>query len=261
MRVLDHDQIELFNVNGFLRLAKVFTPAEVEWQSRELERLIQEWATRGPGWKGPWRTAYMTADDDARARLDVMTELPSYSEAYFRAVTNEKLVGAVADLLGTENVEYHHSVLHAKGPEMGTPFPMHQDYPFYDHETPAYVDALLHIDTTTEANGCLSFIAGSHKLGKLPHIGTVESKDTRPHLPTDQYRLSDAVPVTAEAGDVVFMSYLTIHGSAPNRTSGWRRLVRVGYRDPQNVQLGGHNQGRLGLIVRGQKRRPAPAAA
>ena len=145
-------------------------------------------------------------------------------------------------------------MLHAKGPEMGTPFPMHQDYPFYAHEGPGYIDALLHIDDATVANGCLKFLPGSHKLGPLPHIGRVDSKDTRPHLPVDEYRLADAVPVPANAGDVVFMSYLTIHGSDPNRTDRWRRLVRTGYRDPQNVQTGGHNTGVNGLIVRGQKR-------
>ena len=112
----------------------------------------------------------MTAEEDQRARLDILSDLPSYSEEFYRAVTDDKLVGAVADLLGT-SVEYHHTVLHAKGPEMGTPFPMHQDHPFYAHEGPGYIDALLHIDDTTEANGCLKFLPGSHKLGRCPTSG------------------------------------------------------------------------------------------
>ena len=137
---------------------------------------------------------------------------------------------------------------------MGTPFPMHQDHPFYEHEGPAYVDAIVHIDTASEENGCLQFLEGSHKLGPLQHIRGPESS---PHLPTDQYRLEDAVSVPADAGDVVFFSYLTIHGSAPNRTDQWRRLVRFGYRDPDNVQTAGQGLGRDGLMVRGQKRNRA----
>ena len=156
METLTQDQVDTFNENGFLRLEKVFDAETVARQSQELERLMQEWATQGPGWKGPWRQAYMTAEEDERARLDILSDLPSYSEEFYRAVTDDKLVGAVADLLGT-SVEYHHTVLHAKGPEMGTPFPMHQDHPFYAHEGPGYIDALLHIDDTTEANGCLKF--------------------------------------------------------------------------------------------------------
>ena len=159
METLTQDQVDAFNENGFLRLEKVFDAETVARQSQELERLMQEWATQGPGWKGPWRQAYMTAEEDQRARLDILSDLPSYSEEFYRAVTDDKLVGAVADLLGT-SVEYHHTVLHAKGPEMGTPFPMHQDHPFYAHEGPGYIDALLHIDDATEANGCLKFSAG-----------------------------------------------------------------------------------------------------
>ena len=253
LHTLTEDQVDFYNERGYLRLRDVFSPDEVEFQSVELERLMLEWAQQTPGWRGPWRKAYMTAEEDERARLTAMHELQNYSEAFARAVVNDRLTGAVADLIGPD-VELHHTTLHAKAPDMGTPFPMHQDHPFYEHEGPAYVDAIVHIDTANEQNGCLQFLEGSHKLGPLQHIRGPESS---PHLPTDQYRLEDAVSVPADAGDVVFFSYLTIHGSAPNRTDQWRRLVRFGYRDPDNVQTAGQGLGRDGLMVRGQKRNRA----
>ena len=122
METLTQEQVDAFNELGYLRLEKVFDAETVARQSKELERLMQEWATQGPGWKGPWRQAYMTAEEDQRARLDILGDLPGYSAEYFRAVTDDKLVGAVADLLGT-GVEYHHTMLHAKGPEMGSAVP------------------------------------------------------------------------------------------------------------------------------------------
>ena len=68
MQTLTQDQVDAFNEQGFLRLEKVFDTDAVARQSEELERLMQEWATHGPGWKGPWRQAYMTAEEDtARA--------------------------------------------------------------------------------------------------------------------------------------------------------------------------------------------------
>ncbi|HZO90382.1 MAG TPA: phytanoyl-CoA dioxygenase family protein, partial [Chthonomonadaceae bacterium] len=72
-----------------------------------------------------------------------------------------------------------------------------------------------------------------------------------PHLPTDKYRLQDAVSCPAKAGDVVAFSIYTVHGSEINRTDRWRRLVRAGYRDPLNKQIGGYALGRAGLMVRG----------
>jgi hypothetical protein len=151
----------------------------------------------------------------------------------------------VADLIGPE-VELHHVTLHAKAPEFGTPFPMHQDHPFYAHETGAYVDALVHVDAATEENGCLKFLVGSHKLGALEHV-----LEGSPHLPPERYRLEDAVSCPAAAGDVILFSIHTIHGSDLNRTPHWRRLVRLGYRNPRNRQLAGQALGRPGLMVQG----------
>ena len=250
MHVLTGDEVAFYNEYGYLKLRDVYPPSEVRQQSQELERLMVEWAEDTPGWRGPWREAYMTADESSRARLSAMHELQNYSSAYLRAVVNERLTGAIADLIGP-NVELHHTTLHAKAPDMGTPFPMHQDYPFYEHQGPAYVDAIAHIDAATEENGCLKFLGGSHRDGPLEHI---RGEHSSPHLPTDRYRLEDAVSVPADAGDVVLFSYLTVHGSAPNRTNRWRRLVRFGYRDPDNVQTTGQGLGRDGIMVRGQKR-------
>ena len=250
MNVLTESQVDAFRQNGFIKISGAFSSADVEWLSSELERLMQEWAVEGPGWSGPWRKTYLTVEEDERAILTAMHDLHFYSEAYMRAVMNDNMTGAIADLIGP-NVELHHATLHAKAPEIGTPFPMHQDHPFYPHEGAAFIDAIVHIDATNEENGCLKFLPGSHAGGPLEHI----TRDSSPHLPTDEYMLDDAVSVHCDAGDVVLFSYYTVHGSAANRTDQWRRLVRFGYRDPANAQISGQSHGRPGLMVRGQKRK------
>jgi phytanoyl-CoA hydroxylase len=243
--LLRPEQRDFYETNGFLRVENVFSPAEIARLSEELEYIMQVWAAPGRGWEGPWRQKYLTAEQEQKSQLTAIHELQSYAAAWARAIVNPRLADAVADLIGPE-VEFHHSTLHAKAPEFGTPFPMHQDHPFYPHENGQYVDALIHVDTATEANGCLKFLAGSHRLGALEHV-----KIGSPHLPPDQYRLEDAVACPANAGDVILFSIHTIHGSALNGTSEWRRLVRVGYRDPHNRQIGGQGMGRPGIMVRG----------
>lgn len=242
---LTAEQKSFFEENGFLRVEKVFSPAEVAVLSEELEYIMQVWATPGRGWEGPWRKQYLSAEGEKKAQLSAIHELQSYAASWLRAIAQPNLVDAVADLIGPE-VEFHHSTLHAKAPEFGTPFPMHQDHPFYPHENGQYVDALIHVDAATEENGCLKFLAGSHKLGPLEHV-LIGS----PHLPLEQYPLEAAVSCPASAGDVILFSIHTVHGSALNRTSEWRRLVRVGYRNPNNRQLGGQALGRPGIMVRG----------
>lgn len=256
--MLTAEQVDFYQEKGYLRLRQVFTPEERAVLSDELERILQDWAVTNEGWHGPWRQVYMQADVERRAQLTHTNDFHIHSGAWTRAVFHPRLVEAVADLIGPE-VELHHTTLHCKPPETGMPFPVHQDSPFYPHEGVGYVDAVVHVDASTEENGCLKFIPGSHRGGHIEHVLRYpDGRPCTPHLPTDKYFLSDAVPCPADAGDVVLFSLYTIHGSEINRTDTWRRLVRVGYRDPRLKQLGGHAQGRPGWMVRGV--RPLDAA-
>jgi ectoine hydroxylase-related dioxygenase (phytanoyl-CoA dioxygenase family) len=256
--MLSQDQVRFYGDNGYVRVPGLFADEEVESLRRELDELIQTWATTTKGWTGPWRLVYMSPDVEQRSMLTALHDLHFYSAAWCRAVTNPRLAEVMAELIGP-NVELHHTTLHVKPPETGMPFPLHQDSPFYQHEGPAYVDAIIHLDDTNDENGCLRFVAGSHKRGHLDHITLEEGNPVSPHLPTATWPLADTVACPAKAGDVVAFSIYTVHGSNINRTDRWRRLVRVGYRDPMDRQLSGQSFGRAGLIVRGL--RPAGALA
>jgi phytanoyl-CoA hydroxylase len=246
--MLTQAQIDFFNEHGFIRLEQVYSPAEIKQMSDELAFMMENFATWEGGWRGAWRKEYMEEAEDKQSVLVYLHELHHFSSAWMRAVVKPELAEAIGELLPSDSVEIHHSTLHAKAPGAGSPFPMHQDDPFYPHADGRYIDALVHVDDADEQSGCLKFLDGSHKLGKLQHI---TGSDHEPFLPTDQYRLEDAVSVPAKAGDVILFHLWTVHGSALNRAGRWRRLVRVGYRDPRNQQLGGQALGRPGLIVRG----------
>jgi ectoine hydroxylase-related dioxygenase (phytanoyl-CoA dioxygenase family) len=246
--MLTNEQIEFFRDNGFLRLEQVYAPEEMSVLSDDMNYIMETFANWQAAWRGPWRKEYMNEEEDEQALLVGMHEMHHYSAAWTRAITKPELAEAIATLLGSDAVELHHSTLHAKGPAKGAPFPMHQDVPFYPHEDDRYIDALVHLDNADEVSGCIKFLAGTHKLGKLPHI---TGADTEPHLPTDQYRLEDAVSVPARAGDVVVFSLWTVHGSSVNHSGRWRRLVRLGFRDPRNRQEGGQAMGRPGIMVKG----------
>ena len=244
-RRLSRQEIDFYHENGFLRLEGVFSPEEVEELSRELDHVIENFATRGKGWSGPWRQQIMDPNEEAQSVLVALHEIEMFAASWMRAVLKPRLTRSLAAILGPA-VEFHHATLHAKGPDFGAPFPMHQDYPFYPHLDGRYIDAILHVDGADDTSGCLKFLAGSHKLGPLQH-----SLEGSPHLDQQVYRLEDAVPVPADPGDVVFFSIHTIHGSALNRQPRWRRVMRLGYRDPHNRQLSGQGYGRPGLMVHG----------
>ena len=247
--MLTREQIDFFRENGFIRLEQVYPPDELRQMSEELDYIIQTFATWGAAWRGPWRKHYVKdEEEDRKATLVAIHEMQHYSTAWTRAVTKPDLADAVATLMDTDTLEVHHSTLHAKPPDVGAPFPMHQDMPFYAHSDGRYMDALVHLDDADELSGCIKFLKGSYRLGPLQHI---TGPGTAPHLPTDQYRLEDAVFVPAKAGDVVLFHLWTIHGSAVNHSGRWRRLVRLGFRDPRNQQVAGQALGRPGITVKG----------
>lgn len=259
-RALTPEQVAFYHDHGYLHVPAVFEPELLQAMRDDLEWMIETWANKSAGWSGPWRRQYMDETTEAKSQLIAMHDLRFYAASWMRAETHSKLCDIMADLLdpeGNAGVELHHSTMHVKPPESGHPFPMHQDWAFYQHVDNRYVDVLAHLDDTCHENGEIRFLDQSHKLGALEHITTdpETNEPCTPHLPTDQYRLEDTVAVPARAGDVVLFNIHTIHGSYINTTHDMRRMVRIGYRHPDNRQTAGQSVGRPGLLVRGRRPR------
>jgi phytanoyl-CoA hydroxylase len=157
------------------------------------------------------------------------------------------MTSIAAAIIGTENVQLHHTKMFIKPPEKGSPFPMHQDHPFFPHERHSMIAAIFHFDDAPLEKGCVCVVPGSHKLGPLPHDPAGSW-----HLPFEDYPLESAVPCPARAGDVLFFSYLTIHGSGINASNEARTTVLVQMRDafdPPTVST--HESRGQGMMLRG----------
>jgi ectoine hydroxylase-related dioxygenase (phytanoyl-CoA dioxygenase family) len=94
-------------------------------------------------------------------------------------------------------------------------------------------------------------VPGSHKEGVLPVVNTKNH-----YLDPRQYPLASGVACPAEAGDVLFFNYLTIHGSDKNKSSRPRRNFLIQCRDPEDLPLEGHEDDHVnwgqGLMICGE---------
>ena len=225
--MLTKDQIDAYHRDGFVRVEGLFKPEEVCELAGDMVKIIEEWGEETIGWKGPWRQGYLAEEEQQNTKAVFLHNPQHYSAAWGRVIFHERMLACIQMLLG-KNIQWHHTVLHAKPPDRGTPFPMHQDYPFYPHDGTKFVDCLLHLDDAPLESGALHIVPASHKNGPIDHI---LGPDTAPHLPLDIYHPDkvDSVAIPSNAGDVVFFSYMAIHWSDCNRTNEWRKAVRFGY--------------------------------
>lgn len=251
---IEADAIAEYFERGFLRIPQVFDPGEVEALRTDLDWMIERWANHTPGWSGGWRNAYMDEATESKSTLIAMHDLHFYSQAWMKAITQKRLCGIVGEILGGV-AELHHSTMHVKPPETGHPFPVHQDWWFYKHADDRYVDVLVHLDDTSHDCGEIRFIEGSHRGGVIPHITEFDGDPCTPHLDPRKWNLDQTVPLPAQAGDVVLFNIFTVHGSHINRTDRMRRMVRIGYRHPENKQTTGQSCGRPGIMVYGRRER------
>jgi ectoine hydroxylase-related dioxygenase (phytanoyl-CoA dioxygenase family) len=133
-----------------------------------------------------------------------------------------------------------------KPPEKGSPYPLHQDKPFFPHENDSMIAAIFHFDDAPLEKGCLRVVPGSHTTD-LPH-----DPEGGWHLSPKEYPLSMATPLPAEAGDVVFFSYRTIHGSGVNGSNEARTTMLLQMRDPEDpMTVRTHESRGQGMMLAG----------
>ena len=170
-----------------------------------------------------------------------------YDARFSRLLTDERFTDVAAALMDTPNVQLHHDKMFIKPPAKGSPFPMHQDQPFFPHERHSMMAAIFHFDAAPLEKGCVRVVPGSHKLGPLEH-----QPEGGWHLPFEQYPLNAAVPCPAKAGDVLFFSYLTVHGSGVNESNEARTTLLVQLRDPEDRPSNDEHRSRgQGMMLRG----------
>ncbi len=148
---------------------------------------------------------------------------PFLKHPAFRAfVLDPCLTGLVGELLGQAPLLAADQIF-MKPPRFGSAKPYHQDN-FYFRLSPAdqALTAWIALDDVDEGNGCLRYIAGSHKEPVLPHAAVPgEPYNLVPPPELIDLRRERLAPVGK--GGVVFHHSQTLHTSHRNESDRWRR--------------------------------------
>ena len=240
--MLNKEQHAFYRENGYLLVEGLLNREEAS----ALRGACHDLAARLSAHKDIDAT-WGSAKSERQTSLLHCHDVQFYDAAFSRLIVDERFTDIAAALMDTPNVQLHHNKMFIKPPAKGSPFPMHQDQPFFPHERHSMIAAVFHFDDAPLEKGCIQVVPGSHKLGPLEH---------RPegswHLPFEQYPLTAAVPCPAKAGDVLFFSYLTIHGSGVNVSDEARTTLLVQMRDPADPPSNDEHRSRgQGMMLRG----------
>jgi len=212
---------EFFNENGYYHAKAVFDPETVRGLEADFDRIVAQLTQSGECIDATWDGGQ--AEKIARPGDQILHthNVQKYSRRWLNAFLSAQFLAPVRDILG-DDVILHHSKLFQKPAENGSPFPMHQDWPYFPTLKDTMMAGIIHVSSATDEMGCLRVYPGSHRLGR------VEGADgRRENAILDQYPIENATVVEAEPGDVVFFHYFTLHGSMPNRSQQTRKTVLV----------------------------------
>ena len=204
------EQRTFYRANGYLLVEGLLSRSEAATYRQECHDLAQRLSATA-SLESTWKSAQAVAPAPGETHLLGCHNVQFYAAAFSRLIVDERLTGIAAALMESPNVQLHHTKMFIKPPEQGSPFPLHQDHPFFPHAHHSMLAAIVHLDDAPVEKGCVCVVPGSHKLGPLEH-----NPEGSWHLPVERYPLASAVPCPARAGDVLFFSYLTIHGSGVN---------------------------------------------
>jgi ectoine hydroxylase-related dioxygenase (phytanoyl-CoA dioxygenase family) len=225
---------ESFSRKGYVIVPSVLTATDLADLTVESERLaeliLSDMDRYGPGRWVPMETynvgEFESSDgfDDLDRQLRMIEPIVDLSPT-FEQLAYRCDVTAPARAVFGEEVSLFEDKLNLKLPG-GAGFPWHQDWPCcWRAHTDELVTCFIYLDQSTEANGCLQIVPGSHA-GKRIRPFRSGSEFVVEITPEER---AQAVPLPLNAGDMIAFDPYLLHYSAPNNTGRSRRAIIYTY--------------------------------
>lgn len=231
MKFLSDEQLERFQHDGYLVIENFLTPDEVQRTKADIQRVSDEVAdldSDRPGFNFE-RQHGAGFTDNVPIRKGVLRKIQGavfFVPEVKNVFTSKKMLDCMEDLMDRhenyQGVYYHSSKVMFKAPG-GVAKPWHQDAAYWRQFDPNQITVWIAIDDSSEENGCIWAVPGSHQLGHIPHVkAELQVEDS-------QIDLDQAVPVPVAPGGMLIFHSLVLHKSEKNESDKMRRAIICDY--------------------------------
>jgi len=199
-----------YDRDGFVIVRQFLAPAEFGELTANLDRYIRDVVPTLPD---------AHAFYDQKGRPETLKQMQHMGvDPFFKNYTQHPKWLALAQALVGEKAEGQEPEWFDKPPGTVHFTPPHQDNYYFNLKPPNVVTIWLALDPVDEENGCLRYVAGSHRRGIRPHgrsnvLGF--SQGVTDYGPDDEAR---EVQIHLQPGDAVCHHGETIHRADANRS-------------------------------------------
>ena len=218
--ILNDDQLQQFDTEGWLFFENVFNAEEIALLNEEAHRIF-----------AMDREEVFRESDGMTARTAFAAQ--NYNDAFHRLGRHPRLVSPVRQLLGGD-VYMHQFKVNAKAAFNGDVWQWHQDFGTWHRDDempePRAMNIALFLEDVTEFNGALMFIPKSHNSGVI-EAGHDLNTTSYPLWTIDDdtiARLVEEGGIIApkgKAGSVIMFHSNLVHGSPSNMSPFDRTIV------------------------------------
>ncbi|MBW3625254.1 MAG: phytanoyl-CoA dioxygenase family protein, partial [Armatimonadetes bacterium] len=167
------DAVAFYREHGYLAVANVLSPAEVEAAQSALSDLLYgrvagyQGLQPEPEYKDRWEA--MSPDE----RMDSVRKVWRFveHEPRLEALARHPALQSLLEKLLGEPSRLIQDMALLKPPRIGTEKPWHQDMAYFEWSPPEKVLGVwIALDPATPKNGCMHVLPGTHREGPVPHI-------------------------------------------------------------------------------------------
>ena len=240
--ILDPEQKQFFDDNGYLLLKGLYGPAEMEQMRGEFHRLVTEVEDRPKNVKYSFMDApdgYAPDPFNPRNVIGMMDQTLA-SDYWFDQFTEPRIVSVMVDLLGPD-LDFHNGKIRNKPPGFVCTQSWHQDWPYERHTEPDLAAAITYLDPSGFEAGATEVLPGSHLKGEYP---TVENSHT---IPDEHIPAAECLVLEAEPGDVAIIHVLVVHRAGHNYTPRARHAIINEYKTAATIDQWGNSCAFAGL--------------